>query len=62
MSQSQVKFGAYVARTDPRELFERLKKPKTLELETRPTCKCRCCYYEVYQKKLTNHLLKYGPF
>lgn len=38
-TESQIKFGIYKVKENPQELFERLAKPKTLELEPRPTCK-----------------------
>ncbi|XP_013111777.1 exosome complex component MTR3 [Stomoxys calcitrans] len=37
MANSSVKFGTYVIRTDPNEMFDRLKKPQAVKLEPRPT-------------------------
>ncbi|XP_075160578.1 exosome complex exonuclease Mtr3 [Haematobia irritans] len=37
MSQSQVKFGSYIPRTDPIEMFERLTKQQSPVMEPRPT-------------------------
>ncbi|KAI8116487.1 hypothetical protein FF38_05879 [Lucilia cuprina] len=36
-NESQIKFGIYKVKENPQELFDRLSKPKTLELEPRPT-------------------------